>query len=142
MKIDKHTKESIVKEIEFVVNKMDQSLEADQKLFYFSGIYGLLQRLINLEYQPDLIHLHLVLRQTYEALFGRLQAISKGGETIVPLEELHFKKLSKITKELGKKIENREEIHDTLKKFSVLAYSTTGNGYYLRQKGLLKIQNL
>ena len=70
------------------------------------------------------------------------EAIQKGGEKVVYLRGEHFKKLSAITKELGKRIEKDKDISETLKKFAILSYSLTGNGYYLEQKGLLKIQNI
>lgn len=142
MNINDNLRELIVKEINFVVNKMNESPKGEEKLFYFSGIYAMIQRILNLEYDSDLVYMHLILRETYNSLIGRLQTIKKGGDALVPLEEEHFKKLSSITKELGEKLKLKEDINNTLKKFAVLSYSTTGNGYYLQQKGLLKIEGL
>jgi hypothetical protein len=142
MGITEKYRKMIVGEIDFVVSKMEQSPTPDQKLYYFSGIYSVIQRVLNFEYDADLVYLHLVLRHTYDAFYTRLQAILKGGESIIPLEEIHFTKLSEICKELARSIEKKQETSEKLKKLAVLSYSTTGNGHYLRTKGLLNIDDL
>jgi len=138
---DKHRK-MITEEIHFIVSKMDESQEPDRKLYFFSGVHSIVQRILNFEYDADLIGLHLVLQSTYGAFSARLQAIQKGGERIVLLEEAHFAKLSKLSKDLARNMEKKQDTSETLKKFAVLSYSTTGNGFYLREKGLLKIEEL
>lgn len=70
---------------------------------------------------------------------NRLKAIQHGGDNTVSLSDNQFEKLTSLTKELAKKIKKNEDVTDTLKKFTILTHSTTGNGYYLTQKGLLKI---
>ena len=142
MNISDDFRETIVKEIKYVAKKIDQSNDPNQKLYFFSGIYSIIQKIFNLEYDSDLIFFHFILRQTYDAFNGRLQAIMKGGETVVPLQEDQFKKLSQITKELANKLQKNEDVNETLKKFAILSYTTTGNGYYLLQKGLLKIKDI
>jgi hypothetical protein len=142
MGVSEKYRKMITEEIHFVVSKMDESPEPEQKLYYFSGIYSMIQRILNFECDTDLIGLHLVLRETYGAFSGRLQAILKGGERLIPLEEIHFTKLSELSKELARNIERKQDAGELLKKFAVLSYSTTGNGYYLRTKGLLNIEDL
>ena len=129
-------------EIKYVLKAMDQVNDPAEKLYFFSGIFSVIQRIFNFECDSDLIFSHQVLRQTYDLFNSRLQAIMKGGETIIPLQEEHFKKLSQITKELVKKIQNNEDINDILKRYAILAFTTTGNGFYLQQKGLLKISTI
>ena len=142
MNISDNFRETIVKEIKYVVKKMDQINDPVQKLYFFSGTYSIIQRIFNLECDSDLIFSHFILRQTYDAFTARLQAIIKGGDTLILLQEEHFKKLSQITKELANKIQKNEDINDTLKKFVILSYTTTGNGFYLQQKGQIKIKDI
>jgi len=139
MNISDNFRDIIVKEINYAVNRMDTSSGKEEKLYYFSAVYSVIQRIFNLEYDLDLVYAHSILRETYNAFLQRLQSIMKGGETLIPLNEEHFEKLTIITKELAKKIEEKKNIDNTLKKFTILSYTTTGNGYYLFQKGLLKI---
>jgi len=60
----------------------------------------------------------------------------------IPLLEIQIEELISLVEELGEEIRNNKDLSDTLKKFALLAYSTTGNGYYLLQKGLLTIREL
>ena len=138
MDISDNHRDIITKEINYVMNQMEKCSSGEETLYYFSGIYSVIQRLFNLEYSSDLIYMHSILLETYNAFSQRFQAI-KAGQTLIPLSEEQFKNLTIITKELAKKIEEKKEINNTLKKFVILSYSTTGNGYYLLQKGLLKI---
>lgn len=138
MNINNELQEKITEEIQFVTDKMKQSSNEAEKLYFFSGIYGLLQRLFNIEYHDDLVYAHFILRSTHEAFVQRLKAI-QGGETTIPLYTEQFDKLLSLTKELGTVLEQGGDIDNTLKKFVILSYSTSGNGHYLFQKGLLKI---
>lgn len=141
MKISDTTRKLIGKEIKYVVDQMNKSSNAGEKIYFFTGVHAAVQRVFNTEYDPDLLFLHFVLNATYQAFLGRLQAI-KSGELIIELSDDHFKKLAEITKDLGKKIEKDEDVSDIAKRFSVLAYTTTGNGNYLRLKGVLTIEDI
>lgn len=134
MRLSDNYKNLILSEIDFAVKKMDKSSEPLEKLFYFSAIHGVFQRIYNIEYDPTLVFICFILRTTHEAFNNRLQ--TKVG---IPLSEKQINTLSDIAKELGGKIKNNEEVSVTLQKFVVLQYSTSGNGYYLMQKGMLKI---
>jgi len=139
MLISDKNKNLILSEINFVVKKMEKCSNPLEKLFYFSAIHGVFQRIYNIEFNPVLVFAEFVLRTTHEAFNNRLQAIIKSGNDVIPLSEKQIDKLSDIAKELGEKIKNNKEVSVTLQKFVVLQYSTSGNGYYLMQKGMLKI---
>ncbi len=139
MNISDDDKKIIVDEIKYIIQNMAKAQSAEEKLYFFSGIYSVVQRTFNISCDYDLIYLHFVLRNVYENIRTRLQAIIKGGESLIPLSEEFFKKLIQITKELARKIEKEESLNETLKKYVILSYTTTGNGYYLLRKGLLKI---
>ena len=128
----------MIKEVDFAIIKMEKSNTLEEKLYYFSSVFGMIQRIYNIEYDEDLVYAHFILRKAYEMFQARLSAI-KTGERIIPLFEDQSKKLVQYTKELSKILQEKKDLSHTLKKFTILAYSTTGNGYYLFQKGLLKI---
>jgi glutamine synthetase adenylyltransferase len=138
MNISENYKAFIVNEINFVINKMDGSKTAEDKIYYFSAINAVFQRIFNIEYDPTLVFAFIILRDTHTHFLQRLQS-RKQGETSVLLTEEHLSRLSDLTRELLSKIERNENIDDTLKKYVILYYSTTGNGYYLFQKGLIQI---
>ena len=123
----------------FAVGRMEESEAGEEQLYYFSAIDSMIQRMFNIEYDPDLVYAHFILFETYKAFNQRIQAIQKGGDKLIPLYEAHFLELSNLIRELAEKIQGKKSIDSTLKKFVILLYSTTGNGHYLLQKGLLKL---
>lgn len=138
MDISDSIRENIVKEIKIAVNMMKDSKDASEKLFYFSAIYGVLQRIYNIEYDEELVFAHFIVSVTHQGFLQRLTAIRQGDMTIVISDE-QFDKLTDLSEELGDKIQNKEDLIDTLKKIVILSASVQGNGYYLMKKGVLKI---
>lgn len=139
MKTSESYRKIITDEIDYVESMMNKAQDVEKKLYFFSAIPGTLQRIFNFEYDPELVFIQVILRHTHVALTQRLQAV-KNGDLVVPLLEEQIEQLICIIKELSGKIRGNKKLDDTLKKFAILAYSTTGNGYYLLQKGLLKIK--
>ncbi|MBW1726613.1 MAG: hypothetical protein JRJ62_03320 [Deltaproteobacteria bacterium] len=139
MGISDSYRDMIVNEVNFCIEQMEKRNDFRDKLYYFSGIQGLLQRIFNLEYDSDLVFAFFIFKSTHEAFMNRYSAIQKGGDTVVLLFQEQFDELIEGAKEFADKIKNKKDFNNTLKKFVVLSYSTTGNGYYLMQKGLLKV---
>ena len=139
MDIKNSSRDLIVNEINYVAEKMEKDGDPVKQLYYFSGIYVMINRIMNIDYAPELVFAHQVLQSTHQHFISRLHAFQKGGDHSIIIAEEQFTKLIDLSKELSKRIKGNKEIYDTLQKFSVLLYSTTGNGYYLLQKGLLKI---
>lgn len=139
MNINKDFRKLIVDEINYVLTKMGQGQTGEEKIFYFSAIFGIMQRIYNLEFDPDLLYAHFILQETHKNLLSRLKSIEMGGERAIPLHEYHFERLISLTEELRKNIAENKPLDNTLKKFVLLIYTTTGNGYYLMQKGILKV---
>ena len=139
MNIPNQAKDLIIEEIKIAVNMMRESQEASEKLFYFSAISGILQRVYNIEYDEDLVFAHFIISSTHQGFLQRLSAIRQGGDRTIILSDEQLDKLTVLAEELSEKIKKNEDIIDALKKFVVLLYSTQGNGYYLMKKGVLKI---
>jgi hypothetical protein len=137
MTLSKESRKIITDELTLVADNMDKSESVIEKLYYYSAAHSMIQRVLNIEYEPELIFIFLILHETYTALNSRIQAI-KRGDSLVTLEEEHFTKLAKYTRDLARMLKMKKDVTNTLKKFSLLSYSATGNGYYLVKKGLLK----
>ncbi len=135
MKIKEHNRKILIDDITFIINRMEKEKEAEQKLYYFSGIYGAIYRIFNNEYDPELILAHIILSITYSNIKSRIDEREK----VIKLPPELFDKLISTTKEFLEKIEKNESLYDVLKKYAVIAYLATGNGYYLYQKGLLTL---
>lgn len=129
----------IVDEINFVIKMMDESSDLSQKLYYFSGVHALIHRIFNQDIDEDLIFVHLILHNTHASFMSRFQAIDQGRDRTVALIDKQLSSLIDSLKEFAKAIEMEKDINNILKKFVILSYSTTGNGFYLLQKGLLII---
>jgi hypothetical protein len=138
MNISDQSRKTLVDEIRYVAEKMGKTKDRTQKIFYFSAIHGTISRIFNLEYDAELVYLHFILQQTYIAFKQGVDRL-KGIDILIPIAEEQFDKLTKLSKELASKIQKKEGTDKTAKEFILLAYTMTGNGYYLMEKGVLKI---
>ncbi len=118
-----------------VIEKMKSEENPKSKLYYFSATYGIMSRIFNEEFIPDLVFAHLVLNATHGNIISRLD----NPEKTIKVPENIFDKLITAAEDLYEAIEKDDSLYEPLKKFSLLTFITTGNGYYLYQKGLLRI---
>jgi hypothetical protein len=135
LKISKENKKKLIEEIRFVIEKMKKEQDDKAKLYYFSAVYGIMQRIFNMEYSPDLIFVHFVISSTHNNINMRLI----NPDAVIKVPEDLLEKLMAATEELCVAIEKNHSLYEVLMKFTLLGYVTIGNGYYLYQKGLLKI---
>ncbi len=131
-------REVLTNEIEYVLEKMSKEDALEKKLFYFSAVHGTINRIFNLNFDEDLVYISYILSETHSA-FARRLTENKKGNVVICLTAEHMKSLENLLRELKENIIKKGDIDNTMKKFVLLAYSTAGNGYYLFQKGLLKI---
>ena len=117
---------------------MEECRSLEEKMFYFSSTYGVLSRIFNLECDPQLIFAHFILNNAYGNIKARIDSI-KSGDQLVMFPEDYFEKLTEYVQRLANQIEKNDDLGDTLQKITVLTFLTTGNGYYLFKKGMLKI---
>lgn len=134
----KEYKHAIIKELEFVLLKMNESKSDDDKIYYFSAIQGMLHRVMNLEYTDDLLFAFFITNEAHKSLLQRSISL-KQGDAVVKLTEQHWVRLIEITKDFLEAVKNDDNLDSVLKKYVILSYSTTGNGNYLMEKGILKI---
>jgi len=138
MKLSSEHKKVILEEFDFAVKKMKESTEQDQKLFYFSSTYGVLSRVFNLKFDPELVFIHAVLSNAYANISVRFQAI-KAGEATIKFPDDYFEKLTEYTEELTNKIRKDQAVYETLIKISLLTFVTSGNGAYLFERLKFKL---
>lgn len=135
MKISALHKKKLVSEIKFVIKKMKSEEDPPRKLYYFSGLYGAISRIFNIEFDPDLVFAHMVTNMAYNAINSRLANPDK----VIQIPPEIFDKLIEAIEEFKNAIEKNENLYEVLKKFVLLGFITSGNGYYLYQRKLLKI---
>lgn len=137
MKMSKLFRDALIQELDFVLAKMKDSPTLENKLYFFSAIPAEVQRILNLEFSLELVYVHNILQNTYQAFMQRHSA-ARAGDPIRILDE-QIAALEAYTAELQERIEMGIGLDDLMKKFVYLTFSTTGNGHYLLQKGLLKV---
>ena len=138
MKLSQNMREALVKEIRFAANKMKNSPKITDKMYFFSAVYGMLQRVFNFEYDPELVFIHQVIHQTFDTINNRVNmGIQRDVPSTIP-DDL-FAKLEACLFELADKIESNKKSYEILEKIANIGYVTIGNGLYLNIKGDLKI---
>lgn len=138
MKLSQEYKTLLINEIKFVLDNMSKANSVEEKLYLFSAIFGMVQRIFNIEFNSELVFLHSVLQNTHNSFMQRLTAI-KSGDTVVSLSEDQIIGLERASSQLCGAIEKNKSILPALEKFSLLGYSTSGNGNFMMIKGKLKL---
>ena len=83
MNISQNMKDELVNEIGFVVKKMRETNSPAEKLYFFSALYAIAQRIINFEYDPELTFIHQVLQHTYNTINGRITMMTSSQQAPV-----------------------------------------------------------
>ena len=139
MKISDEYRAMLLKEFDHVIQKLAGEGRPDEKMYYFSALHGTVNRILNFECSADLVFLHHILNSTFTAFNGRIQAMMQGMETAVKLDNAIIEKLTDATKELAEVIRIDGDPSIVYRQLINLSYATTGNGYYLYEKGALRI---
>lgn len=138
MKLSKEYKTKIEQEFDFVVKKMMASENPDQMMYYLSGIYGLLHRILNFEYSDELLFAYINIERSCKDIVNQLSGL-RHGSPVPTFHENFGPKLIEVIKELGDTFFNSKGRVESLKKLIVLAFTCTGNGYYLTEKSAIDI---
>lgn len=139
MKISKSNKEILNREFDFALNKMKKSQSPDEILYYFTAFYNMINRIYNIEFCEELLFTFFVMDSAYKAIIERMGLLKAGQSSVIGFNKNFGPELIRITEDLLKNFYNKEKRNQTLQTLVLLAYSTTGNGYYLSQKGEIDI---
>ena len=129
---------ALAKEIRTVVKHMSMANTAQEKMYFFSAVFGMANRIMNLEFDPELGFIHHVTNAAYNTINTTLHLVSQG-QSVPTLPTHVFDRLQEALEDLATHIEEGKRTYPVLERISNLAYSTSGNGYYLFLKGSLKI---
>lgn len=138
MDISANSQRALVTEIRTAVEYMRKAKAAQEKMYFFSAVFGIANRIMNLEFDPELGFMHHVTSAAYTTINSNLLMMSTG-QSIRTVPPQMFEKLEEVLEDLATRIEQRKSTHSALQRISNLAFSTSGNGYYLFLKGALKL---
>ena len=139
MNISPEMQKSFTKEIRFVIERMKATSDTTEKLYFFSAVYGQAQRIINFEYDPELMFIYQVMQLVYGMLNARISVIKTGQEVGISIPDGLFDSLEGALGELADKVDKGMESYFALQNMLNLAYTTTGNGYYIYLRGMIKV---
>ena len=129
----------LASEFRFAADKMADAPDLPTKLYFFSAFYGEVNRAFNQSWSSELGLMHLVLREVYQQISGRLNMPTPG--TAIPKELPEA--LGWVASELAELFEGKQiddaRFHQVLARAAALSYVATGNGYYLYLKGQIRI---
>jgi hypothetical protein len=138
MELPADLRQRLVNEIRFVAERIRAEPDLRKKIYYFSGVYGEMFRLLNISYDPQLLFAHNTMSNSYQLMRALSDAIVLGRDTTVIFPDDFFDRLCALLEELANRIVNDQDIYRTLEAISCLSYISTGNGYYLYLKGILR----
>lgn len=132
----------IIKEMTVVDDLWKKSVSLEEKLYYFSAVFGTINRVMNFYCDPLLVFVHQILQEVHQALTNRLKASKNpAAESFLVVPPEMVDALCGYTQELKAALESKQDslVWIILQKMSNLAYATTGNGFYLYLKGEIKL---
>ena len=138
MNLSKDMSKLFIDELNFVLKNMKATDKSAEKLYFFSGIFAVANRIFNIEFHSELVFIHNVVQAAHKQILESLALVSQGGLAFGIPEDI-FDRLEAAIEEMITRISSDQDIYSSLQKISNLAYSTTGNGRYLHFKGMLTI---
>jgi len=128
----------LVSEIRLAADNMSASKNILEKIYFFSAVYGIFNRVMNIEFDPELNFIHQVTGSSYSLMSNSMMAI-KSGQMVNTFGENLFSKLEDSLKQLANDIEKDEPTYISLQEIVNLSYSTSGNGHYLVLQGKISV---
>lgn len=136
MQQDKFFKTELVKELRRIAITMKKEEDLEKKLYIFSAAYGIAARTYRYSFSKHYLLAEFVLNTCYSAIGDRIQRL-KSGDNTVEVDEIHFEKLQTNLSLLADAFENDESVLEPLETILTIAFSTSGAGNYLKEKGML-----
>jgi len=125
----------ILKEFHEVEKHWNESGNYADKLYFFSASFGIINRVMNLQYDPLLGFMHQVLNGAHQAMSQRLSSYSQTKSGDLPQEMMDALMTCFLNLRNAFEVKNDDSIRKVLQELSNLTYATTGNGFYLYLKG-------
>lgn len=142
MHLPKEIRQRLAQEFRFAAGKMKETEDPFRKLYFFSAFYGETARALNWVWDRDLVLLHTMCQHAHQQIHARLQSVITGGERVVRPPGALYEALTQVADDLAQYVAQEPEtqsLSDLLGRLAELNYLATGNGYYLYEKGLIKL---
>jgi hypothetical protein len=133
--------ELIIREMNETKELIEEAETIDDKLYFFSSSFGVINRVMNFHYDPLLIFMHQALANAHANITKRMNSPRKPDVLSTSIPDIMFDSLFSYLDLLiaAFKKKDEDEIRRILEKYSVLTYATSGNGFYLFLKGKITL---
>ncbi len=138
MDIDNKHKEILTKEFDYAYEKMKTAADPEEILYYYTAFYNMINRIYNIQFSEDLLFAFFTMENAYKYMSERVHLI-KSGQGPIGFDERFGVKFLEIIKKLKDGFFHKTKRLTALQELVTLAYTTTGNGYYLTGKGEINI---
>lgn len=134
MNISKNAKKILNSEFDITLKKMIESNSPDEIMYYFTAFYNVINRVYNIEFSEDLLFANFIMENAYNNIIQRMGLVKAGNSSVVGFHKNFGSAFIKIIEEIRNNFFNKEKRIEALQKLVLLAFTTTGNGFYLSQK--------
>ena len=143
MQLPDSVRNNLAQEFRTAADMMKEAPDLPSQLYFFSATFGAVNRAFNVAWTNDLTILHLVLQGVHGTISNRSNQLMAGQQRPIQLPEEVPGRLTEVADKLAAIITadtiDEAVLFGILAELATLAYSTTGNGYYLYLKGDLKL---
>lgn len=140
MHLPETVRERLQAEFRFAADSMAATSDLSEKLYFFSALFGEVNRSMNQHWDAELALIHLVLIGAHRDMLGR---ISQPGPLSVNVPPKLPGALTDVAADLAQlfegPVQDTTKIHELLTRVAEIAYTATGNGYYLYLKGAVRL---
>ena len=128
MELSDSLKQYLTSELRNVASKMSsEDPNSGTLAYWYSAAFGAVQRVLNIEYDRELVFIYGVLLHTHSNIAhpqSRANQVEIDGQSL-------FLYLGGLLAQLAESIDSNAEYTELLVSISAAAYMATGNGYYL-----------
>lgn len=137
MKLSPKSQNTLINEISYCRKKILEEPTPVRKTYQFSGLIMKIFSIRSVEYDPEVNFINFILGETYNNLIDYFEDEQPPFE----IPKIFFDKLCEYLEQLEIKIKNKENTYSVLEKIANLALTIDIYGYYLFEKGELKIED-
>ena len=133
-----HLHKRLADEFRLAATQMVGTANPSQNLFYFPVFFGESSRVLNWHRDGELALIWAITQFTQSQAAARLRSTQQG-EPVALVSKEFFDALTESAVSLADYVEKKgtvQKLHQIFGRFSELCFATTGNGFYLLQKGL------
>lgn len=139
MRIPDELSSELEKELRYISDRIIGEDDLKRKVFFFSASSNAVRSVMGTHYDPQLALMDMVLYVSCSTISERIENFISEKDKTIELVDGFFEKLGECLTDLADCIHAGKDTYKILEKIAALALTTTGAGYYLYTKGIIKV---